>query len=154
MAMMRFMWVMVRDFLSFISILQKFIHFRHTWCTRNNQKFTMCSTILSWQSCLHWISLFLFCCERRIYTHHPSHGPVISLYSFILRQLKAINQVAFSVVRASSITWHWRLVHPHQRPHQRLLHHLLHFMISSFSLLVSNKFLSSLCTSCQLRKNF
>ncbi|GJV72927.1 putative RNA-directed DNA polymerase [Tanacetum coccineum] len=67
------------------------------------------------------------------------------LYTITLPQLKSINKVSFSAVRASPTIWHRRLGHPHQR--------LLHSMLSNFSLPVTNKSLSSFCNSCPLGKS-
>ncbi|GJV93402.1 putative RNA-directed DNA polymerase [Tanacetum coccineum] len=88
-------------------------------------------------------SHFLFCCERRVYTHHSSskHG----LYTITLPQLKSINKVSFSAIRASPTIWHRRLGQPRQR--------LLRSMLSNFSLPVTNKSLSSFCNSCPLGKS-
>ncbi|GKA31561.1 putative RNA-directed DNA polymerase [Tanacetum coccineum] len=55
-------------------------------------------------------------------TGPSKHG----LYTITLPQLKSINKVSFSAVRASPTIWHRRLGHPHQR--------LLHSMLSNFSL--------------------
>ena len=74
-------------------------------------------------------------------TGPSKHG----LYPINLPQLKSINKVSFSAVRASPTIWHRRLGHPHQR--------LLRYMLSSFSLPVTNKFLPSLCNSCPLGKS-
>ncbi|GJZ02295.1 putative RNA-directed DNA polymerase [Tanacetum coccineum] len=67
------------------------------------------------------------------------------LYTITLPQLKSINKVSFSAVRASPTIWHRRIGHPHQR--------LLHSMLSNFSLPVTNKSLSSFCNSCPLGKS-
>ncbi|GJR23347.1 integrase [Tanacetum coccineum] len=67
------------------------------------------------------------------------------LYTITLPQLKSINKVSFSAVRASPTIWHRRLGHPHQR--------LLHSMLSNFSLPVTNKSLSSFSNSCPLGKS-
>ncbi|GJV44036.1 putative RNA-directed DNA polymerase [Tanacetum coccineum] len=74
-------------------------------------------------------------------TGPSKHG----LYTITLPQLKSINKVSFSAVRASPTIWHRRLGHPHQR--------LLHSMLSNFSLPVTNKSLSSFCNSCPLGKS-
>ncbi|GJV09216.1 putative RNA-directed DNA polymerase [Tanacetum coccineum] len=74
-------------------------------------------------------------------TGPSKHG----LYTITLPQLKSINKVSFSVVRASPTIWHRRLGHPHQR--------LLRSMLSNFSLPVTNKSLSSFCNSCPLGKS-
>ncbi|GJT80896.1 retrovirus-related pol polyprotein from transposon TNT 1-94 [Tanacetum coccineum] len=66
------------------------------------------------------------------------------LYIITLPQLKSINKVSFSAVRASPTIWH-RLGYPHQR--------LLRSMLSNFSLPVTNKSLSSFCNSCPLGKS-
>ncbi|GJZ06535.1 retrotransposon protein, putative, ty1-copia subclass [Tanacetum coccineum] len=67
------------------------------------------------------------------------------LYTITLPQLKSINKVSFSDVRASPTIWHRRLGHPHQR--------LLRSMLSNFSLPVTNKSLLSFCNSCPLGKS-
>ncbi|GJR17971.1 putative RNA-directed DNA polymerase [Tanacetum coccineum] len=74
-------------------------------------------------------------------TEPSKHG----LYTITLPQLKSINKVSFSAVRASPTIWHRRLGHPHQR--------LLRSMLSNFSLPVTNKSLSSFCNSCPLGKS-
>ncbi|GKB96576.1 putative RNA-directed DNA polymerase [Tanacetum coccineum] len=74
-------------------------------------------------------------------TGPSKHG----LYTITLPQLKSINKVSFSAVRASPTIWHRRLGHPHQR--------LLRSMLSNFSLPVTNKSLSSFCNSCPLGKS-
>ncbi|GJX15178.1 putative RNA-directed DNA polymerase [Tanacetum coccineum] len=74
-------------------------------------------------------------------TGPSKHG----LYTITLPQLKSINKVSFSAVRASPTIWHRRLGHPHQR--------LLRSMFSNFSLSVTNKSLSSFCNSCPLGKS-
>ncbi|GJY11713.1 retrovirus-related pol polyprotein from transposon TNT 1-94, partial [Tanacetum coccineum] len=74
-------------------------------------------------------------------TGPSKHG----LYTITLPQLKSINKVSFSAIRASPTIWHRRLGHPHQR--------LLHYMLSNFSLPVTNKSLSSFCNSCPLGKS-
>ncbi|KAJ9548514.1 hypothetical protein OSB04_021057 [Centaurea solstitialis] len=74
-------------------------------------------------------------------TGPSEHG----LYSLRLPQLHSIPPVAFSAARASSTTWHKRLGHPNQR--------LFNFMLSSLSLPVTNKTLSTFCSSCQLGKS-
>ncbi|GJZ54390.1 putative RNA-directed DNA polymerase [Tanacetum coccineum] len=74
-------------------------------------------------------------------TGPSKHG----LYTITLPQLKSINKVSFSVVRASPTIWHRRLGYPHQR--------LLHSVLSNFSLPDTNKSLSSFCNSCPLGKS-
>ncbi|GKA83614.1 putative RNA-directed DNA polymerase [Tanacetum coccineum] len=74
-------------------------------------------------------------------TGPSKHG----LYTITLPQLKSINKVSFSAVRASPTIWHRRLGHPHQS--------LLRSMLSNFSLHVTNKSLSSFCNSCPLGKS-
>ncbi|GKC54865.1 putative RNA-directed DNA polymerase [Tanacetum coccineum] len=74
-------------------------------------------------------------------TGPSKHG----LYTITLPQLKSINKVSFSAVRASPTIWHRRLEHPHQR--------LLRSMLSNFSLPVTNKSLSNFCNSCTLGKS-
>ncbi|GJV38730.1 putative RNA-directed DNA polymerase [Tanacetum coccineum] len=74
-------------------------------------------------------------------TGPSKHG----LYTITLPQLKSINKVSFSAVRASPTIWHRRLGHPHQ--------HLLRYMLSNISLPVTNKSLSSFCNSCPLWKS-
>ncbi|GJW52423.1 putative RNA-directed DNA polymerase [Tanacetum coccineum] len=74
-------------------------------------------------------------------TGPSKHG----LYTITLPQLKSINKVSFSAVRASPTIWHRRLGHPHQR--------LLRSMLSNFSLPVTNKSLSSFCNSCPVGKS-
>nr|GEY08113.1 retrovirus-related Pol polyprotein from transposon TNT 1-94 [Tanacetum cinerariifolium] len=64
------------------------------------------------------------------------------LNTITLPQLKYINKVSFSAVRASPTIWHRRRGHTHQR--------LLHSMLSNFSFPVTNKSLSSFCNSCPL----
>lgn len=74
-------------------------------------------------------------------TGPSEHG----LYSLHLPQLHSIPPVAFSAARASSTTWHRRLGHPNQS--------LFNFMLSSLSLPVTNKTLSTFCSSCHLGKS-
>ncbi|GKC61486.1 putative RNA-directed DNA polymerase [Tanacetum coccineum] len=57
-----------------------------------------------------------------LFTGPSKHG----LYTITLPQLKSINKVSFSTVRASPTIWHRRLGHPHER--------LLHSMLSNVSL--------------------
>nr|GEV02099.1 hypothetical protein [Tanacetum cinerariifolium] len=57
------------------------------------------------------------------------------LYTITLPQLKSINKVSFSAVRASSTIWNRRIGHPRQR--------LLRSMLSNISLPVTNKSLST-----------
>ncbi|GJY92328.1 retrovirus-related pol polyprotein from transposon TNT 1-94 [Tanacetum coccineum] len=74
-------------------------------------------------------------------TSSSKHG----LYTITLPQLKSINKVSFSAIRASPTIWHRRLGQPRQR--------LLRSMLSNFSLPVTNKSLSSFCNSCPLGKS-
>ncbi|GKA35263.1 putative RNA-directed DNA polymerase [Tanacetum coccineum] len=67
------------------------------------------------------------------------------LYTITLPQLKSINKLSFSAIRASPTIWHRRIGHPHQR--------LLRSMLFNFSLPVTNKSLSSFCNSCPLGKS-
>ncbi|GJT74228.1 putative RNA-directed DNA polymerase [Tanacetum coccineum] len=74
-------------------------------------------------------------------TGPSKHG----LYTITLPQLKSINKVSLSVVQASPTIWHRRIGHLHQP--------ILHYMLSNFSLPVTNKSLSSFCNSCPLGKS-
>ncbi|MFS7946898.1 putative RNA-directed DNA polymerase [Helianthus anomalus] len=67
------------------------------------------------------------------------------LYTIRLPHLKSLPKVAFTAVKESSTIWHHRLGHPHRR--------VLQSIISSYSLPVSTKLSSCLCTSCQLAKS-
>ncbi|KAM0014676.1 putative RNA-directed DNA polymerase [Helianthus debilis subsp. tardiflorus] len=79
---------------------------------------------------------------RRILLTGPSKD---GLYSLRLPTLKSIPRVSFTATKASSTIWHNRLGHPHDR--------VFNSIVSVFSLPVSNKLCSSLCTPCQLGKS-
>ncbi|KAJ0781359.1 putative RNA-directed DNA polymerase [Helianthus annuus] len=67
------------------------------------------------------------------------------LYTLRLPRFKSIPKLAFTSIKAPSTVWHQRLGHPHQR--------VFDTVISSFSLPVTTKRCSSLCTACQLGKS-
>ncbi|MFS7950533.1 putative RNA-directed DNA polymerase [Helianthus anomalus] len=81
-------------------------------------------------------------CTRKTLLTGPSNN---GLYSICVPSIRPLHKVAFSVVRASTDTWHRRLGHPHPD--------LLRSMLSIFSLPVSNKSLSSSCNSCHMGKS-
>ncbi|MFS7960449.1 putative RNA-directed DNA polymerase [Helianthus anomalus] len=81
-------------------------------------------------------------CTRKTLLTGPSNN---GLYSLCVPSIRPLHKVTFSAVRASQDTWHRRLGHPHPD--------LLKSMLSLFSLPVSNKSLSSSCTSCHMGKS-
>ncbi|KAK1424826.1 hypothetical protein QVD17_20164 [Tagetes erecta] len=72
----------------------------------------------------------------------PSNG---GLYSFQLPEIQSLPKVALSTTRASSLTWHHRLGHPHPQ--------LLNSMLSKYSLPLLNKCYDQTCEACFVGKS-
>ncbi|KAM0012969.1 putative RNA-directed DNA polymerase [Helianthus debilis subsp. tardiflorus] len=107
------------------------------------------------------LSVQQFCLENNVFFEFHSsffvvkdestHTTLLSgpsengLYTLRLPRFKSIPKIAFTAIKAPSTVWHQRLGHPHQR--------VFDYVISHFSLPVSTKHCSSLCTACQLGKS-
>lgn len=64
---------------------------------------------------------------------------------FVFLNSSPLPKLAFTAIKASSVTWHQRLGHPHER--------VFNSIVSSCCLPISTKLSSFLCTSCQLCKS-
>ncbi|KAK1420567.1 hypothetical protein QVD17_22267 [Tagetes erecta] len=90
-----------------------------------------------------------FFCVKDEATHNtlltgPSNG---GLYSFEPPRMQSLPKVSFSTSRASPVTWHQRLGHPHSQ--------LLNSMLSKYALplLNKNKSADTFCDSCAIGKS-